>query len=151
MPPLVTLGRGGVGGSGAGGGAAGTFTVTRAMSLALPPGPVAVAWYVTEDAGFTERLPVNGTSPTAGVIVTFAAFRASHCKVVEPPRSIVAGCARNVIVGAGGGGAGGVVTTGLGGTVATFFGPHADATSVDTISSISPILLMRDKVIVESP
>ena len=79
----------------------------RATAVAEPPGPLAVAVYVTEDAGLTERLPVVPTSPNPGSIRTAAVLRASHCRVVDAPRSMLVGCAVNVIVGAGGGGGGG--------------------------------------------
>jgi hypothetical protein len=46
----------------------------RAVSVADPPGPIAVAVYVTEEVGLTERLPDAATSPTPGVIVTLVAF-----------------------------------------------------------------------------
>ena len=55
-------------------GAGGSFTVTRTLSAAFPPGPIAVATYVTDDDGETWRLPLTGTFPTPGWIVTLVAF-----------------------------------------------------------------------------
>src|SRR5437773_5163340 len=133
---MLTSGGFGVGGGGVGGGG-GTFTVTRAVSVASPPGPVALAVYVTDDVGFTMRLPVAITAPTPGSIWTFAAFRASHAKVTGCPRSTVAGFARRVIVGAGGGtttGGGG----GGGGCTTTAFFLHENAKSVNRKRSNNP-------------
>src|SRR5437762_13009156 len=110
---MLTSGGFGAGRS-TGGGGVGTFTVTRAVSVASPPGPVALAVYVTDDVGFTMRLPVAITAPTPGSIWTFAAFRASHAKVTGCPRSTVAGFARSVIVGAGAG-TGAAIGAGAGG------------------------------------
>src|SRR5438552_6631933 len=145
---LTSGGFGGVGGAGGGGG--GTFTVTRAVSVASPPGPVALAVYVTDDVGFTMRLPVAITAPTPGSIWTFAAFRASHAKVTGCPRSTVAGFARSVIVGAGaatgGGGGGG----GGGWTTAAFF-LHENVNSINRKRSNNPRFLMRNVVIAGPP
>ena len=55
-------------------GAGGSFTVKRTLSPAVPPGPVAVATYVTDDDGVTWRLPLAGTIPKPGSIVTLVAF-----------------------------------------------------------------------------
>jgi len=46
--------------------AAGIRTVIQVVSDADPPGPVAVAVYVTDDAGFTERDPWFCTLPISG-------------------------------------------------------------------------------------
>ncbi len=78
----------------------------RAVSVAVPPGPVAVAVYVTDDVGLTCRDPVAVTSPTPGSIRTEPALVAVQSRVTGWPRSIVVGCARSTIPGAGGGGAG---------------------------------------------
>ena len=123
----------------------------RAVSVAVPPGPIAVAWYVTEDCGLTARLPVAITSPRPGSIRTFVAFRASHVNVVFWPRLIVVGAARNVIAGAGGGGVG---ATGVGGggvgAAATFFLQPNDS-SIRTVRAINPTFLMREEVIAKPP
>src|SRR2546430_7774036 len=127
---MLTSGGRGAGGGGVGGGG-GMFTVIRAVSVAVPPGPVAVAWYVTDDAGFTERFPVAPTSPKPGSIRTFPAFLASHVNVVACPRLIVVGFARNVIAGAGGGGgaagAGGGGGGGGGAAPPLLFQPNASS------------------------
>src|SRR5436309_10710785 len=124
------------------------FTVIRAVSVAVPPGPVAVAWYVTDDAGFTERFPVAPTSPNPGSMRTFAAFLASHVNVVFWPRLIVVGFARNVIAGAGGGGGavgGGGGGGGGGGAAATLFlQPNASREAVRTTNAT---FLMREELI----
>jgi hypothetical protein len=73
--------------------------VILAESDAEPPGPVAVAMYVTDEFGDTERFPVVETSPMPGSIRTLPAFVVSHCNATAVPRSTVAGVARNVIVG----------------------------------------------------
>ena len=82
-------------------------TVTLAASDADPPGPVAVAVYVTDEAGLTGRDPEFCTPPRSGSILTAVAFFASHCSVADWPRSIVDGAARSVIAGAAGGGGAG--------------------------------------------
>src|SRR5213593_908552 len=138
--------RGGVGaGAGGVGGGGGTFTVIRAVSVAVPPGPIAVAWYVTEDCGLTARLPVAITSPRPGSIRTFVAFRASHVNVVFWPRLIVVGAARSVMAGAGGGG--GATGGGGGGGVgaaATFFLQPNDS-SRRSVRTTNATFLMREE------
>ena len=64
---------------------------------------------------------MSATFPISGVMFTVAALRASHWSVVEPPRSIVAGWARNVTVGAGGGGGVGAGGGGGGGVTTAVF------------------------------
>src|SRR5262245_4667018 len=93
-----------------------------------------------------ERLPVRATLPTSGVIVTPAALRASHCNVVDPPRSIVAGCARNVIVGVGVGGAGGGVAAAGGGGATDFL---QAATIVNAASNTNAKPFICERVISE--
>src|SRR5215469_10602716 len=130
------------GGAAAVGGGAGTLTVIRTLSLALPPGPMAVAMYVTEDVGLTARVPVAETSPRPGSILTLVALRVSQRSVVVWPRSTVPGSARNVIVGAAGAG---WATGCVGGAAATCFLHPARATIP---SATSPIVRKQSDFII---
>src|SRR6188768_3822661 len=95
-------------------GVGGSFTVTRTLSPALPPGPVAVAIYVTEDEGATMRMPFAGTIPIPGSIVTFVAFCVVIVNVADSPRMSVGRSERSVMVGAGA--RAGAVATGAAGS-----------------------------------
>ena len=132
---MVIVGRGGAGSVRPGGGD-GTVTVSRVVSEALPPGPVAVAVYVTDEAGLTVRVPDAVTLPTSGWISTDAAFWASQRSVLDCPLSIVAGSARNVIVGNGGGGGAGCTgaggETGGGAAATRFLQPTANEMNSNT-------------------
>src|SRR5438093_11196700 len=82
---------------------------------------------------------------------TFAAFLASHVKVVSWPRLIVVGFARNVIAGAAGGAGatGGGGGGGGGGAAATcVLQPNASREAVRTTNAT---LLMREELIALSP
>jgi len=80
-----------------GGGA--SFTVRRTVSPVVPPGPVAVATYVTDDVGVTWRLPLTETIPNPGSMVTLVAFWVVTVNVADWPRVSVGRSARRVIVG----------------------------------------------------
>src|SRR5262249_23116753 len=102
---------------GGGGGAGGALTVTRAVVLWVPPGPLALSGAVVESVGLTCLIPFGSTAPTPSML-TSVAFVVCQVKVDDCPLSIVSGLAVNVAVGAAGAGGGG----GGGGG---FFFPHA--------------------------
>src|SRR5262245_10350632 len=82
------------------GGGAGSVTLTRALAVALPPSPNAVAVYVVETRGLTSRSPEPGTSPMP-LMVTILAFSVDQRNVVFSPRSRDDLSALKVAVGAG--------------------------------------------------
>ena len=60
----------------------GSTTVTLALSVAVPDGPVAVMVYVVVTIGETLMEPVADTVPIPWSILTDVAFRESHVNVV---------------------------------------------------------------------
>jgi hypothetical protein len=70
---------------------------------------------------------------------------------VAPPRSIVAGCARKVIVGAGAGTGAATLLFGGGGGVAGGLEWQATTKSTKTNASDNRPFIIRDKVISEPP
>src|SRR5580700_1585332 len=85
-----------------GGGAAavvGAFTVTRALDVALPPGPEAVIVYVVDVVGFTGVDPCGETFPTPGSIDKSTALVDDHESVTVPPEFTDSGEALIVTVG----------------------------------------------------
>jgi hypothetical protein len=97
----------------------------RVSAFAVPPGPVALAVYVTEFEGVTLRLPEGSTEPIPPSIVTPVALLLLHESSAAWPLSIVEGEAVREIVGAGGGGGGGggSVLVATGGGVTFFLQP----------------------------
>lgn len=122
------------GGAGLGGG--GAVTVTRASAVAFPPGPVALAVYVVEVVGLTERLPEGSTLPKPPSIDTDVAFADCHDRVDDCPCSIADGDAESRIVGEGGGGVGGGVSVfSTGGGAGAVFLQLTPKKDMPTISS----------------
>jgi hypothetical protein len=81
-------------------GAASTVTVTCAV--AVPPGPVAVSWYVVVVGGDTDAKPETGRLPMPWSIETLMAWSTDHARVALSPSPIVRGDAEKVICGFGG-------------------------------------------------
>lgn len=84
--------------------AAGALTVTCALALALPPGPVhcRVKVLVPADSTALVSLPEGALSPLqASEAVQELASVEDHCSVVVPPAVSVAGFALRVTVGSG--------------------------------------------------
>jgi hypothetical protein len=79
----------------------GVFTVTVAVLVIVPPGPVAVSVYVVVPDGLTPTEPDVGLLPTPLSIEIVVAFVEVQVSVEVWPRVIVGGAAENVAVGAG--------------------------------------------------
>src|SRR5215472_5357955 len=92
-----------------GAGAGGAATVTRALEVADPPGPLAVMVYVVESVGVTLVEPCGATVPTSGATVSCVALVEDQLNVEVSPLLMDVGLACRVTVGcaAGGGAAGG--------------------------------------------
>ena len=56
--------------------------------MTSPPGPMALAVYVTDDVGFTIRLPVAITAPRPGSIWTFATDHGRLDVAFEPSGTV---------------------------------------------------------------
>src|SRR5947209_1599277 len=80
---------------------AGWTTVTVAVFVAVPPGPVAVSVYVVVAAGLTPIDPLTGWLPTPLSIDTVVALLLVQVSVDDWPALIDVGAAENVAVGAG--------------------------------------------------
>src|ERR1700678_2877225 len=106
-------------------------TVTRAVAVPLPPGPVAVIVYVVESVGFTGVEPCTATLPTPGSISASVASVEVHERVVESPLLMVEGDAESVTVGCAAG-AGAAFVGGAGRTC--FLKPPTNAKTVATPS-----------------
>src|SRR5277367_170846 len=74
-------------------------TVTRAVAVPLPPGPVAVIVYVVDSVGFTGVDPCNATFPTPGSISASVASVEVQLSVTVSPLFTEAGEAFSVTVG----------------------------------------------------
>lgn len=74
------------------------LTVTTAVVLAVPPGPVAVAVYVVVELGLTCTEPEAAWAPNPE-IVTEVALLAFQLKVVLEPLLMLVGCAVRTMVG----------------------------------------------------
>jgi len=88
------------------------FTVTVAVTVAVPLGPVAVSVYVVVCAGVTEPCPfkamlVTSSCGIAGLMVTDVALVEVHVSVLNWPAVIVVGEAVRVAAVVFGGGGGG--------------------------------------------
>jgi len=70
--------------------------------------------------------------------------------VVDPPRLIVVGVARRLIVGAAGGGGGAGAGGGGGGGGAVFLW-HAKANSINRVRNSNPTFLVREELIAKPP
>src|SRR5271156_4228166 len=92
-------------------------SVTRAVAVALPPGPVAVIVYVVESVGFTGVDPCSATLPTPGSMSASVASVEVQLSVTVSPLFTVVGVAFSVTVGCAEVGAG----AGAGCDVATCF------------------------------
>src|SRR5579862_8407845 len=79
--------------------AAPPVTVTRAVAVAVPPGPFAVATYVVDSVGVTGVEPSTATLPTLGSMLTSVALVDDHVRLTLAPGLTVEGDAFNVIVG----------------------------------------------------
>jgi hypothetical protein len=77
----------------------GTLTVTRAVELAEPPGPLAVMVYVVESDGVTFVEPSAVTVPTSGAMVSCVALVEVQLSVEESPLLMEVGSAESVTVG----------------------------------------------------
>lgn len=80
---------------------AGCVTVTVAVFVVVPPGPVAVSVYVVVEAGLTLVFPETGLLPTPLSMETVVAFVVDHVSVDDWPAMIDVGDAEKVAVGAG--------------------------------------------------
>ena len=83
------------------------LTVTTAVDLCVPPGPIAIRVYVVVLSGATDLEPCAWTLPTSGSKSRLVAFREDQCNLTDWPLSTVAGSAVSVAFGATGGGGGG--------------------------------------------
>jgi len=70
-------------GGGGGGGGGGAVTVTRAVAVTLPPGPLAVRVYVVESLGVTDCDPDACTVPTLGAMLSSVALSELQLKVTD--------------------------------------------------------------------
>jgi hypothetical protein len=75
-------------------------TPTDVLALAVPPGPVAVAWYVVDCAGATLICPLSATCPMPLSISTLVACCDCQLKVAVPPAATSDGVADIVTCGA---------------------------------------------------
>src|SRR5271154_5477884 len=83
--------------------------VTRAVAVALPPGPVAVIVYVVDSVGFTGVEPCNATLPTPGSISASVASVDVQLSVTVSPLFTDVGDALSETVGCADVGAGAAV------------------------------------------
>src|SRR5579863_1383914 len=93
-------------GASAGGAACGCETSTRALAVAVPPGPAAVIVYVVDCDGVTGVEPSGATLPTPGCKSRSVAFVEDHESVADAPEAIGLEGALRVTVGLVGVGAG---------------------------------------------
>jgi hypothetical protein len=77
------------------------MTVTVAVLVIVPPGPVTVSVYVVVEAGLTEALPDAGLLPTPLSMEIDVAFVVDQVSVDDWPALIDVGAAEKDAVGAG--------------------------------------------------
>ncbi len=137
-------------GSGGGVTEGGDVTVTRASATAVPPGPFALALYVTEADGLIFRLPADSTVPMPLSIVTLVAFEDFQDRFVDWPFSIADGDALSDIVGegaagSGAGASGSLSTVGVG--VSTFLAQPAPKNSNANRTHVKTASMYNDRLI----
>jgi hypothetical protein len=79
----------------------GKTTLTPALAVTVPPGPLAVAVYVVVSAGVTDREPLAGTVPMPLSKVTDVALEEFQLRVAVDPALTVEGSTTMLIAGRG--------------------------------------------------